>query len=288
MPLRIELMGELLGTFLLVFFGCGSVDAAVTTGSLVGGFQVAIVWGLGIATAIGLTGGLSGAHLNPAVTLSLAVYRRFPARKIAPYILAQLLGAFLASAVLFLIFADAIGSFEKTHGLVRGGPGSEASAMVFGEYFPNPGGKPLTDERRAAMPPARAFLAEAIGTGILVLVILGVTDHRNTAFPKVLTAPAIGLTVTLLICILGPLTMACFNPARDLGPRLFSALAGWGRLPFLVNGTGWLTVYCLAPVVGGLTGGLIYRFALAPGYARYPQEKIDQPESPPASLSLNK
>jgi glycerol uptake facilitator protein len=279
MPLKIELVGEVLGTFLLVFFGCGSVCTAVTTGTLVGGFQVAMVWGLGIALAISLTGGLSGAHLNPAVTITLAVFRGFPGRKIAPYLAAQLLGAFLASAVLFLIFSDAIAAFEKTHAIARGASGSEASAMVFGEYFPNPGGKPLTADARAIMPAWRAFTAEIAGTGILVLVILGLTDERNSAFPKMLTAPAIGLTVTILIAILGPLTMACFNPARDLGPRLFSALAGWGWQPFETNGMGWLTVYCVAPVLGGLIGGLVYRQALAGAFARRPQEKIDSPGS---------
>jgi glycerol uptake facilitator protein len=276
MPLKVEFVGELLGTFLLVFFGCGSVCTAVTTGALVGVFQVAVVWGLGIATAIYLTGGLSGAHLNPAVTISLAVYRRFPVRKIAPYIAAQLLGAVLASAVLFVIFAGMIGAFEKTHGIVRGETGSEASAMVFGEYFPDPGGKPLTEDARNSMPPWRAFTAEAVGTGVLLLVILGVTDERNTSFPKMLTAPTIGLTVTILISILGPLTMACFNPARDLGPRLFSTLAGWGSVPFTTNGMGWFTVYCLAPVIGGLAGGMVYHFCLAANFAHYPQDRIDQ------------
>jgi glycerol uptake facilitator protein len=272
MPLKVEFVGEVLGTFLLVFFGCGSVCTAVTTGAFVGVFQVAIVWGLGIATAIYLTGGLSGAHLNPAVTISLAVYRRFPTRKIGPYIAAQMLGAFLASAVLFVIFSNAIGSYEKAHGIVRGQPGSEASAMVFGEYFPNPAGKPLTDEARSIMPHWQAFAAEVIGTGVLLLVILGVTDERNVSFPKILTAPAIGLTVTLLISILGPLTMACFNPARDLAPRIFSSLTGWGMVPFQANGAGWLTVYCIAPVIGGLLGGFIYRACLASGWAHYRSE----------------
>jgi glycerol uptake facilitator protein len=273
MPLKVEFIGEVLGTFLLVFFGCGSVCTAVTTGAFVGVFQVAIVWGLGIATAIYLTGGLSGAHLNPAVTISLAVYRRFPIAKIIPYIVAQMLGGFLASVVLYVIFSSAIGSYEKAHDLVRGQPGSEASAMVFGEYFPNPGGKPLTDEARGIMPAARAFFAEVIGTGVLLLVILGVTDERNVSFPKVLTAPTIGLTVTLLISLLGPLTMACFNPARDLAPRIFSSLAGWGAVPFQTNGMGWLTVYILAPILGGLVGGLVYRLYLVPSFAYYRPDK---------------
>jgi glycerol uptake facilitator protein len=252
-------IGEVFGTFLVVFFGCGSVCAAVLTGAQVGVFQVAIVWGLGIATAIYLTGSLSGAHLNPAVTLSLAVWSDFPTRRVAPYTAAQLLGAFVAAAVLYLIFGDALAVFEQANHLVRGQPGSEASAMVFGEYFPSPGGHPLTAEAGTLISPPAAFGAELIGTAILLLVVFCVTDKRNQARPQGLTAATIGLTVTLLISLFGPLTMACFNPARDFAPRVFSSLAGWGAVPFVVNGHGWLTVYILAPLLGGLLGGAFYR-----------------------------
>ena len=259
--------GEFFGTFLLVFFGCGSVCAAVLTGAQVGVFQVAIVWGLGIATAIYLTGSLSGAHLNPAVTISMAAWSDFPKRRVPPYIAAQLLGAFAASAVLFMIFSNALAAFERAHHLVRGQSGSEASAMVFGEFYPNPGGLPLTDEARLRMSPSSAFGAEVIGTAILLLVIFCVTDERNKARPQALTAATIGLTVTMLISLLGPLTMACFNPARDFAPRAFSSLAGWGIVPFAVNGHGWLTVYILAPILGGLLGGAVYRGCFETGYA---------------------
>ena len=260
-------IGEFFGTFLLVFFGCGSVCAAVLTGAQVGVFQVAIVWGLGIATAIYLTGALSGAHLNPAVTVSMAVWAQFPKGRVAAYIVTQLLGAFAGAAVLYFIFGDALSTFEKTNGIVRGQLGSEASAMVFGEFFPNPGGHPLTSEARARMSSLAAFGAEVIGTEILLLVIFCVTDERNKARPQALTAGTIGLTVTLLISLLGPLTMACFNPARDLSPRIFSALAGWGAVPFATNGWGWLTVYVLAPLIGGLLGGAIYRGVFKTSYA---------------------
>ena len=260
-------IGEFFGTFLLVFFGCGSVCAAVLTGAQVGVFQVAIVWGLGIATAIYLTGALSGAHLNPAVTVSMAVWADFPMGRVASYVAAQFLGAFVASAVLFFIFGDALAAFEKAGHLVRGQPGSEASAMVFGEFFPNPGGLPLTDEMRARMSHFAAFGAEVIGTAILLLVIFCVTDKQNKAHPQAMTAATIGLTVTLLISLLGPLTMACFNPARDFAPRVFSSVAGWGSVPFVVNGHGWLTVYILAPILGGLVGGAIYRAFFKAGYA---------------------
>jgi glycerol uptake facilitator protein len=260
------LIGELFGTFLLVFFGCGSVATAVLLGAQAGVFQVAIVWGLGITTAIYLTGSLSGAHLNPAVTIAMAVWSDFPAKRVVPYILVQMLGAFVASAVLYFIYHGSFIAYESAHDIVRGASGSEATAMVFGEYFPNPGGKPLSEAGRATMPHLAAFFTEVIATAILVLVIFCVTDHENSTRPQILTAASIGLTVTLLISLLGPLTMACLNPARDFAPRVFSALAGWGSIPFTANGMGWLTVYLIAPVIGGLAGGGIYRACFRPNY----------------------
>ena len=158
-------VGEFFGTFLLVFFGCGSVCAAVATSAQVGVFQVAIVWGMGIATAIYLTGSLSGAHLNPAVTLAMAAWNGFPWRRVLPYYGAQLLGAFAAAAVLYGGFAGALRQYEKTNGIVRGQPGSEASAMVFGEFYPNPCGKALTPEARERMSGPAAFGAEVVATG---------------------------------------------------------------------------------------------------------------------------
>jgi glycerol uptake facilitator protein len=259
-------VGEFFGTFLLVFFGCGSVAAAVLTGAQVGIFQIAIVWGLGIATAIYLTGGLSGAHLNPAVTLALAAWTDFPWRRVPGYWLAQWLGAFAASAVLYALYFATIAKFEAAHGIVRGLPGSEASAMIFGEFFPNPGGRPLSGEVPAAISLPGAFAVEMVGTAILLLVILSVSNPRNPARPGPLTAATIGLTITLLISLLGPLTMAGFNPARDFAPRVFSSLAGWGTVPFAANGTGWLTVYIIAPLAGGLLGGLLYRRFFQPHY----------------------
>ena len=258
--------GEFFGTFLIVFFGCGSVCAAVLTGAQVGVFQVAIVWGLGIATAIYLTAALSGAHLNPAVTLSMAAWSDFPKGRILPYVIAQMAGAFVAAAVLFYVFGDALRTFETTNGITRGAEGSEASAMVFGEYYPSPGGRPFTTEARKRMTTSRAFVAEVVGTAVLLLVVFCATDERNKARPQILTAATIGLTVTLLISLLGPLTMACFNPARDFAPRVFSSLAGWGKVPFEANGMGWLTVYIVAPLLGGLLGGGIYCAFFKRGY----------------------
>ena len=253
--LRTAFLGELVGTFILTFFGCGVVAAAVTTGAQSGVFQVAIVWGLGVALAIYSTAALSGAHLNPAVTVSLAVHQRFTFSRVLPYIVAQLSGAFLAAATVFVFFADALSVHEAANGLTRGLPGSEGSAMVFGEFFPNPGGKPLA-EAKAIVTHLRAFGIEVIATAVLMLVILAVTDERNKERPAHHAPVLIGLTVTLLISICGPLTMACFNPARDLGPRLahfILPIAGKGGSDW---GYAWIPV--VGPCIGGLLGAILY------------------------------
>jgi glycerol uptake facilitator protein len=263
--------GELLGTFLLVFFGCGAVATSVSVGAPVGLFQVAIVWGLGLTVAIYLTGGLSGAHLNPAITLAFAAYTDFPFRRVPLYFLAQFLGAFLAAATVYGLFGGCIDSFEKEKGIQRGAPGSEASAMIFGEYYPNPGGAALTFEKREQVTTSRAFFAEFLGTAMLALIIFGFTSKENRSGPNGQTPLAIGIALTTLICIFAHLTMAGFNPARDLAPRLFSSLAGWGSLPFSVNGIGWLTVYIVAPCCGALVGGFIG------GRLIWPEKKVSDP-----------
>jgi glycerol uptake facilitator protein len=131
-------IAECVGTFLLVLFGTGCVAAAVFTGAQMGLWQVAVVWGFGVTLAIYASAAVSGAHLNPAVTLTFALFRSqdFPATRIAPYIAAQLAGAALAGLVVFAAFSPFIERYESQEGITRGEPRSERSAMAFGEYFP--------------------------------------------------------------------------------------------------------------------------------------------------------
>ena len=119
------LAGEFAGTFLLVFFGVGAVNAAVVSGAQVGLWQVAAVWAVGVALGIYASASLSGGHINPAITAVAAVYDRFPLSRVGPYWLAQVAGAAAASLVLYALFAEAIIEFERLRGLLRGGPGSE-------------------------------------------------------------------------------------------------------------------------------------------------------------------
>ena len=251
------IQGELLGTFLLVFFGLGAVATSVAMDAPVGLFQVAITWGLGLAVAILLCGKLSGAHFNPAITLAFAVFTDFPAKRVPGYILAQFAGAFLAAAAVYALFGGAIGLFEVENGISRGEPGSEASAKIFGEFYGNLSSQPGADASTDAATHLRACLAEFMGTTLLALVIFGFIAKQNSAIHESLLPFAIGMALTVLICIFAPLSMGGFNPARDFAPRLFSSMAGWGKVPFETNGIGWLTVYILSPCAGALLGGFI-------------------------------
>ena len=259
-PLAPALAGELIGTFVLVFFGVGVVNAAVVTGAQVGLWQVAVVWAIGVSLGIYTSAALSGAHINPAMTAVAVVYDGFPLLRALGYVAAQVAGAMAASLVLYGMFSEAILEFERRHGLLRGGPGSERSAMVFGEYFPNPAVFGTAEDAWRIVGHNGAFLAEMIGTAMLAFLVSAVTHPRNVARPPVAAqALLIGLGVAAIISVVAPLTQAGLNPARDFGPRVVSWFMGWGEIAFPGPRGGWFTVYILAPVVGALLGGGIYR-----------------------------
>ena len=188
------------------------------------------------------------AHFNPAITLAFAFQADFPKRRIPGYFVAQLLGAFIAASAVFFLFESQISALEESKHITRGEPESIATARIFGEYF----AKPVSH--------ITAICAEFLGTLLLALVIFGFTAKQNKSGPGPMTPIAIGMALTTLICVFAPLTQAGFNPARDLAPRFFSAIAGWGTVPFSHNGMGWLTVYVLAPCGGALTGAWIGNF----------------------------
>lgn len=273
-----QVAAEIIGTFLLIFFGCGAVHASVLTEAQSGLWQVAIVWGVAIMLASYAVGGVSGAHINPAITLAFMVWRGFRKDRVLPYVAAQLVGAMLAAGALFVIFGPQIADKERAKGVTRGEPGSVITATCYGEYFPNPGGlatgsEPLSAEQLAdwkqRSSPALAFVAELIGTMILGFVVFALTDVGNRGHPPAgQSAVFIGLTVAALISVIAPLTQACFNPARDFGPRLFASLAGWGSaaLPGQ-DSTSWLTVYILSPIVGAIAGGGLYEIVVRPAYS---------------------
>ncbi len=267
MQLRHALIAETIGTFLLVLFGTGAIAAAVIAGAQVGQWQIAAVWGFGVALAIYTTASISGAHLNPAVSLAFAIFRRneFPFRRMLAYWTAQLAGATLAALVILAAFAPFITRFEQTNGYARGAPGSQHSAMIFGQYFPDPNTIGVDAAARALVSAPAAAAIEALGTAILVLIIFSLSDRRNAALPNKGLAPFfIGFAVAVLISVFAPLTQAGWNPARDLGPRLVAYLAGWGPIAIPGPSAGFWA-YILGPLIGAPLGAAIHECILKPG-----------------------
>ena len=264
------MLGEAIGSFVLVFFGTGSVAVAVLTGAHVGLWQVAMVWGFAIGLAIYAVGAVSGAHINPAVTIAMAVFRpdEFPPRSILPYLAAQTVGGILASLLVLSLFAGTCAHFEASHDppIVRGETGSQLSAMWFGEYFPNPAIYGTDPEAFAQVPPAVAFAAEAVGTAFLVFFIMALTDGCNNLAPIEgrMHPFFIGLVVAIIIAIVAPLTQAGLNPMRDFAPRLVSYFAGWGEIAIPgPRGMEWW-LYIVAPLLGGLLGAGVYHKCIFP------------------------
>lgn len=260
------LLAELLGTFFIVLFGCGSVCSSLS-GAYVGIWQVAVVWGFGVALAIYTTAEISGAHLNPAVTLAFLLVRpgahaMTPLKALA-YMCAQLLGGILGGAVNLAVHGATIAAFERANGIVRGQPESVLSASAFGEYFPNPGLTRHAWSAEAAGPfaaedvtPLGAMAVEAWGTCVLAFVIFNLTHSKNTVLgsnDRVGVPFMIGSTVAVLLALYAPITQAGWNPARDFGPRIVAALGGWGAvaIPGPQNGF-W--VYIVGPFIGAPVG----------------------------------
>jgi MIP family channel proteins len=242
-PVIREMAAELLGTFLLIVFGCGCVAQVLLSGRTSGDYlSINMGWGLGVMLGAYAAAGISGAHLNPAITLALAVHRRFPWSKLAPYCLAQMIGAFAAAAVVYATYLEALGDFD---GGVRQVLGPQGTAGIWATY-PQPylslwGG--LVDQ--------------IVGTALLVICVFALTDTRNAAPVADLTPAMVGAVVLAIGIAFGHNAGYAINPARDLGPRLFTFLAGWGSEVFRAA-NGWWWVPIVGPLIGGVLGGWIY------------------------------
>ncbi|MEU6808030.1 MIP/aquaporin family protein [Streptomyces sp. NPDC046831] len=256
-----ECLAEFLGTFVLISFGCGVGAMAVaalpgsgrtegpTTIFLGVGDWLLIGWGWALAVTFGVyvAGGVSGAHINPAVTLAFAVRRGFPWVKVVPYWISQLLGAFTGAALVYAVYHDAIRVFDAAMQGPKTNGHTLASFSIFGT-FPAPyfGGSdwgPLLDQ--------------IVGTAFLVMFVMALVDLRNTA-PKANMGPLlIGLAVAAIGISYGANAGYAINPARDFGPRLFTWVAGWGELAFPGSLAGAFSDYWWIPIVGPLVGGVI-------------------------------
>ncbi|MGK9233848.1 aquaporin Z [Inquilinus limosus] len=222
-----RVLAEALGTFWLVLGGTGT---AVLAGQHVGFHGVALAFGLTVVTGAYALGRVSGGHFNPAVTAGLVAAGRTPVSDLVPYIIAQAVGAIIASGVVYLIASDVSGGYDLAKGLAANG---------YAEH--SPGGYGLT----------AGLITEVVLTALFLVVIVGVTGSPATAPFAPL---AIGLALTLIHLISIPVTNTSVNPARSLGPAVF--VGGWAL--------GQLWLFIVAPVIGGVIGGLIGRFVTEP------------------------
>jgi glycerol uptake facilitator protein len=253
-----ELISEAVAMVIIITFGCSVAAMYVLYNPSpyrMAYWGVCTTWGFSTSIAIYVTGAVSGTHANPALTLSLAVFRGFAWYKIIPYWIAQVTGAFIGAAIVYALYYPVIDHFNASQHLARFDGGA---ASVF---FTAPG---------LAITPIKALINEIILTAFLVFGIFAVTDEFNTMAPRAnFGAIVIGLIVAVILASAGYLEGSALNPARDFGPRLFAWLMGWDRAAFPgVPGYWWVPI--VGPLVGSLIGGgaqhlLIRQF--------YPHEK---------------
>jgi glycerol uptake facilitator protein len=242
-----QVLAEFLGTLVLIALGDGVVAMVSLFGGGVpgevvkGGYtNITLGWGLAVLMGICVAGRVSGAHLNPAVTLTLAVFRGFPWNKVLPYTLAQVAGAFTGAALVYANYLPAFRAFD---------PDLSKTASVL-TTFP-------------AFPEVWAFglLDQVVGTAILVGLIFAITDPANQPVPPGLQPLVIGLVVVAIGVSWGGMHGYAINPARDLGPRLFTLAAGFQNTGFGSHAW-WVPI--VGPLLGGLVGALVYDGLIRP------------------------
>lgn len=242
--LKRELAAECLGTFILIVFGVGVVAQVVLSGQQNGTYlSINFGWGLAVVMGVYVAGGVSGAHLNPAVTLAMACFRGFAWRKVLPYCLAQVVGAVIASSVVFMTYHEAINHFD---GGTRKVTGELATAGIWSTYP-----QPFLSNFPGGL------IDQIVGTALLLICIFALTDDRNTAPESKMGPLLVGAAVLLIGMTFGYNSGYAINPARDFGPRLFTAFAGWGSEVFRAS-NGWWWVPIVGPLIGGVLGGAIY------------------------------
>ncbi|HZD79537.1 MAG TPA: MIP/aquaporin family protein [Actinomycetota bacterium] len=259
-----ECLAEFLGTFVLIAFGDGVVAVAVAglpgsgrTASPTTFFQgsgdwLLITWGWALAVAFGVwvAGGISGAHINPAVTVAFAVRRKFPWNKVGPYIAAQVVGAFVGAALVFLVYSAAINAFNAAAGVTKSSGQALVTFSIFATF-------PAGYFHGGWVGP---FIDQIVGTAFLVMFVVAIIDARNQPVQSNLAPLIVGLVVAAVGMSYGPNAGYAINPARDFGPRLFAWVAGWGSvaLPGTLHIKGLdFSNYVWIPIVGPLLGGPI-------------------------------
>ena len=254
--LKRELYAEFLGTFVLIAFGAGVVAQVVLSNQQNGNYlSINIAWGFAVTMGVYVAGGVSGAHINPAVTLALAVRRDFPWSKVLPYSIAQIAGAFTGAAIVFLVYRAAFDNFDGGTRMIAGEKGT---AGIFATY-PQP-----------YLSTTGALIDQIVGTALLLLVIRAIVDARNNATGN-LGPIVIGFLVMVIGMAFGLNAGYAINPARDFGPRLFTAIAGWSFDVFRANNY-YFWVPIVGPLIGGPLGAIVYDALIG---RHFPKDEIE-------------
>lgn len=237
-----EPFAEFLGTLVLVIFGVGgNLQATVTKGSGGSYESLSFAWGFGCMLGVYVAGGISGGHINPAVTISMAIFRKFPWKKVPVYIVAQIIGAYFGGAMAYGYFWSSITEFE-------GGPHIRTTAT----------GACLFTDPKSYVTWRNAFFDEFIGASILVGCLMALLDDSNAPPGNGMTALIIGFLVAAIGMALGYQTSFTINPARDLGPRIFASMIGYGPHAFHLTHWWWTWGAWGGSIAGGIAGALIY------------------------------
>lgn len=259
-----KLIGEVFGTFILILLGDGVVANVGLAPRLAAGAYnwntITIGWAFAVIVAVYVSAGVSGAHLNPAVTIALAFKRGFPWGEVLPYILAQMVGAFLGALGVYLCYGDGL----RAAGLPNvwcTGPGS-----VFGQAF---WGGAASATSTGAYSYLDAFITEIIGTAVLLWGILASGDSKNTGLMHNLGPFLVGGTVLAVGLSLGGPSGYAINPARDLGPRLFGLVSGTTGL--FSNGYWWIPI--VGPIIGGVVGAFLYDWFVSANLPKLPEKE---------------
>jgi glycerol uptake facilitator protein len=262
-----EMAAEFAGTLILILFGT-AVVAQVVAGGIGDHDSIAWAWGLGVTLGVYVAGRISGAHLNPAVTVALAVFKGFSWRKVAPYALAQLLGAFVAALIVRWNYSEVLAKMDPGHTIKTQG--------VF-STLPGNGALPVHTWG--------AFRDQVIGTAILLFLILAVTDLKNSAPAANLTPFIVGLIVVAIGMAWGTDAGYAINPARDFGPRLASFFTGYGTAFRDQYGGLYFWVPIVGPLIGAVLGAGLYEVLVG----RFlPSEEAPEPGRVPTEAELEK
>lgn len=237
-------LAETLSTYVMMVFGLGSVAQVVTGQGDFGEYlSINLGFGLGVAMGVHIGGRVSGAHMNAAVSFTMCLFGRISWKMLPLYVIAQFIGSFLAAGTVYTLYYDAIYHYCGGNFTVSG---PEATAGIFATY------------PAAYLSIHTGFLDQMLGTAMLLLCLMALSDQRNQPAPSGGEPIVVGLLVILVGISLGSNSGYAINPTRDLGPRVFTAMAGWGPEVFRA-GKGWWWVPVVAPLAGGVIGAAVYK-----------------------------